>query len=149
MTDARFEDAPAPLRLRAEGADDLAVMAAVLQDAVGKVGDSAFLARRRRFAAVLNRFRWEDHREDRGERVRAGLTVEHVLSARAQGFDPRDAGRVYNLLDLVFEPGEDGAGTLRLVLSGGAQVALDVEALEVTLRDLSQPWPASGKPTHE
>lgn len=148
MTDARFEDAAAPLRLKAETADDLPVIAAVLQDAVGRIGEASFLPKRRRFAAVLNRFRWEDHAPSRAERVRAGLAVEHVLAARAQGFNPADRDRVYALLDMVFDAGEDGAGTLRLILSGGAQVALEVEALEVTLRDLSQPWPAQGTPDH-
>jgi hypothetical protein len=148
MTDARFEDAAAPLRLKAETSEDLAIIAAVLQDAVGRVGDAAFLARRRRFAAVLNRFRWEDHTRDRAERVRVGLAVEHVLAARTQGFAPGEAERVYALLDIVFDPGDDGAGTVRLVLSGGGQIALDVEALEVTLRDLSQPWPAQSTPQH-
>ena len=148
MTDARFEDAARPLRLRAETADDLAVIAAVLQDAVGRLGDAAHLARRHRFVAVLNRFRWENDAQTGAERVRAGLTVAHVLAARTQGIDPRAAQTVYNLLDLAFDAGEDGAGTVRLILSGGAQVALDVEALEVTLDDLSQPWPAQGTPTH-
>lgn len=148
MSDARFEDAAAPLRLKAESPEDLTVIAAILQDAVGRVGDAAFLARKRRFAAVLNRFRWEDQAPSRAERVRVGLTVEHVLSARALGFDPTDRAKVYAVLDMAFDPAGDGAGTVRLILSGGAQVALAVEALEVSLRDLSQPWPAGGTPDH-
>jgi hypothetical protein len=147
--DARFEDAAEPLRLKAESAEDLAVIAAVLQDAVGLVGDAAFLARRRRFAAVLNRFRWEDHGPAKAERVRAGLSVENVRSVRARGFDPSARARPYSVLDLAFDSGEDGAGTLRMVLAGGAQIAFDVEALEVTLQDMSQPWPAQGIPSHD
>ena len=148
MTDARFEDAAGhPLRLKAETTEDLMVMAAVLQDAVGKLADTAWMPKRQRFSAVLNRFRWENGTA-RAERVRSGLSIEHVRQVRALGFDPKDRARVFNLLDLAFEAAEDGAGTLRLVLSGGAEVALDVEALEVTLKDLSQPWPAAGVPGH-
>jgi hypothetical protein len=49
---------------------------------------------------------------------------------------------------LTFEAGEDGAGVLRLVLSGGAEIAIEVEALSVTLTDLSRPWEAKAVPSH-
>jgi len=48
-----------PLRLLAEDADDLAVISAAVQDAVGKVGELSFEREARRFTLVLNRFRWE------------------------------------------------------------------------------------------
>jgi hypothetical protein len=146
MADARFEDAAAhPLRLKAETADDLPVIAAVLQDAVGRVADAAWLPRRHRFALVLNRYRWEAKAP---ERVRCGLMVEHVRRVRALGVGPADKARVWSVLDLAFEAGPDGAGTLRLVLAGGAALALDVEALDVKLDDLSRPWPAAAVPRH-
>lgn len=147
--DARFADAPAPLRLKAETAEDLAVLAAVLQDAVVRVSDTAWMPRRHRFAAVVNRFRWEAHRPGSpGERVRAGLAIEHVRRVRAQGFDPAARDRVLAVLDLSFEQAVDGAGTLSMVLAGGASVVFEVEALEVSVSDLSQPWPARGVPGH-
>lgn len=152
--DARFEDADRPLRLMAETAEDVAVMAAVLQDAVGVVGDAAFLPRRRRFVALLNRFRWEDRaaaeRQGRPyERVRAVLSVENVAAARARGVDVSDRKAVYSLLDLAFEPGEDGAGVLRLRLAGGGDIALTVEAVDLTLVDVARPHVARGLPDHD
>ena len=64
--DARFEDAPLsdkPLRLKAESDDDLAVISSLLQDAVGKSGDIAWMPKKRRLVALVNRFRWrsEEH----------------------------------------------------------------------------------------
>lgn len=153
--DARFADgAETPLRLTAETADDLAVIAALAQDAVGAARDAAWLRRKRRFVAVVNRFRWEDAaRAERArrpyERVRAALTVANALAVRARGIGPDAPDRVYNLLDIAFDAGEDGAGTLRLVLSGGAEIAIEVEALDVSLSDLSRPWEARGAPRHE
>lgn len=153
--DARFADAAGrPLRLMAETAEDLAVIAALAQDAVGRVGDAAFLPRRRRFVAVVNRFRWEDkaaaERARRPyERVRAALTVQGVLSARARGVRLGDTDAVYNLLDMAFEPGEDAAGALLLTLSGGGEIRLEVEALEVTLADISKPWTTDAAPAHD
>ena len=48
-----------PLRLKAEDQDDLTVISAALQDAVGQLGDFSFDARSRRFLMVVNRYRWE------------------------------------------------------------------------------------------
>jgi hypothetical protein len=153
--DARFADgADRALRLMAETPEDLAVMAALAQDAVGRVGDAAFLPKRRRFVAVVNRFRWEDkaaaERARRPyERVRAALTVQNVLSAKARGVRLGDTDAVYNLLDMAFEPGEDAAGALRLTLSGGGEILLAVEALDVALADISKPWTTAAAPAHD
>jgi hypothetical protein len=152
--DARFEDADRPLRLRAEDVEDLAVLSALLQDAVATVGDAAFLPKKRRFVVMVSRFRWEDaplaERAGRAfERVRATLVVENVLSARARGVDLADRAAVLSVLNAVFEPGEDGAGVLRLALAGGGDVALDVEAIDVSLTDVARPHGARGRPEHE
>ncbi|SDZ73251.1 DUF2948 family protein [Rubrimonas cliftonensis] len=153
MADARFEDADRPLRIRAETAEGLPVLAALAQDAVGAVGDARFLPRARRFAALISRFRWEDAEAAKAagrpyERVRAMLVVENVLAARARGLSPAASDAVYNLLSMSFEPAEDGAGELRLALSGGADIVLDVEALEVSLSDVARPHAARGLPEH-
>jgi hypothetical protein len=153
--DARFEDAEQPLRLRAETPEDLAVISALVQDAVVQTGDAAWMPRRRRFAALVNRFRWEDadaaRRQGRPvERVRALLAVDYAQTVRANGIDPRDRELVAVLLALGFEPAAGGAGTLRLYFSGDGEIAVEVEALEVTLTDVTQPYRApSGKtPSH-
>ena len=155
MTDARFEDAAdQPLRLAAEGAEDLRVMAALAQDAVGKVGDGVFMPKKRRFVLQMNRFRWEDKRaaEAAGrpyERVRAALTLENVSTVRSRGVDAFDRDAVWSLLDIAFDEGGDGAGVVRLVLSGDAEIAVSVEAVEATLTDLTRPWEARAAPRHE
>ena len=159
MQDARFADAEPgadarPVRLRAEGEADLRVLAALTQDAVGKVADAAFLGKRRRFVALTNRFRWEgkEAAERAGrpyERVRAALTIGEVLCVKARGVARHAPEAVYCLLDIVWEPGAEGAGVVRLVLSGGAEIAVQVEALDVTLEDVSRPWAAGGCPDHE
>ena len=149
-TDARFEDARAsdrPLRLLAESADDLAVISSLVQDAVGKAGDIAWMPKKRRLVVLVNRFRWEDsagaeqaHRPF--ERVRSAVTVEGVLKVRARGVSPANRDQVFELLAIVFEPAEGCAGTLTLTLAGEAEIAVEVECLELTLADLTRPWAA-------
>lgn len=149
-TDARFEDAPLsdrPLRLRAESADDLAVISSLVQDAVGKSGDIAWMPRKRRLVVLVNRFRWEDSADAEQahrpfERVRSAVTVESVLSVRGRGLDPKRRDQVFELLAIVFEPAEGCAGTLTLTLAGAAEIAVEVECLELTLADLTRPWAA-------
>lgn len=157
MTDARFEDGgEAPLHLVAQDADDLKVISALVQDAVFPVTEMTYDARRRRFALMLNRFRWEDRVQAEAvgrpyERVRSVLVVEDVLSVKSQGFDRGDKDLVLSLMALDFAPGADGTGRLTLVLAGDGALALEVEALEVRLEDVTRPYRApSGKvPVHD
>jgi hypothetical protein len=157
MTDAKFEDGgEAPLRLVAQDTEDLKVIAALVQDAVLPVTELKYDAKRRRFALLLNRFRWEDRVEAEKvgrayERVRSVLVVEDVRKVQSFGFDRAEKDLVLSILSMSFEPGDDGTGRLTLTLAGDGAVALDVEALEVRLDDVTRPYRApSGKvPRHE
>lgn len=154
VEDARFEDgAERPLRLRAEGPEDLAVVSALLQDAVAQTSEITWAPRHRRFSLLLNRFRWEDvpaaERQGRSfERVRAVLAIDSVLSARALGIDPGDRDLVLALLSLGYEPGEDGLGTIRLVFAGDGEIALGVECIDLRLVDVTRPYLARSLPSH-
>jgi hypothetical protein len=150
MTDARFEDAAeGPLRLIARDAEDLQVIAALAQDAVLPASEMRFDRTRRRFAMLLNRYRWEG--PQKGERVQAVLAVEDVMEVKRQGPDPRDPDMVLSLLTLAFVPGEDGTGAVEMTFSGDGALRLSVEALEVTLRDVTRPYraPSGQEPQHE
>ncbi|MFN7053026.1 MAG: DUF2948 family protein [Gemmobacter sp.] len=157
MADARFEDgAESPLWLGAADTEDLKIIGTLVQDAVFPAAEMTWNRSRREFALLLNRFRWEDRaaaeRAGRGyERVRAVLLVRDVQAVRSLGVDRADKDTIFSLLDLTFTPGTDGTGTLVLVLAGDGAIALDVEALDVTLRDVTRPYLApSGKvPDHE
>lgn len=148
--DARFEDAAGtPLRLLAEDAGDLQVISALVQDAVFPATEMRWQPRARRFALLLNRFRWEHHTRtgDREpERVQALMVIDDVRKVASQGLPPQPGDLVLSLLSLAFEPGEDGTGRLTLTLAGDGTIALDVECLSVSLRDVTRPYSApSGK----
>ncbi len=157
MTDARFEDGEdGPLRLVAQDGEGLAVLSALLQDAVFPITEMAFAGKRRRFALLLNRFRWEDRdaaerAKRRYERVQSLLVFEDVLAVQSQGIDRDDADTVLSLLEVKFVSGEDGTGQVVLVLAGDGAIALQVETLDATLRDVSKPYIATSGlvPRHE
>lgn len=151
--DARFEDArEAALNLGALDVDDLQVLSGLAQDAVFPITEMAWSAGERRFALLLNRFRWEDAGAARHapERVQSVLVVRDVLRVASQGIDRADTELVLSLLAITFEPGEDGAGHVLLTLAGDGAIRLEVEALDVTLKDVTRPYVApSGKtPQH-
>ena len=149
MTDATFEDADdAPLRLMVQDAADLQVMAALVQDAVFPITEMTWSKRQHRFALLLNRFRWEDkavaeHEGRPFERVRSLLVFENVLGVRTQGIDREDRDTILSVLSATFVRGKDGAGVVELVLAGDGAVALQVEALEAVLTDVSRPYRAN------
>lgn len=152
--DARFEEGrEAPLHLGALDGEDLQVISSLAQDAVLPITEMSWRPAERRFALLLNRFRWEDDgRERHGpERVQSVLVIDNVLRVASQGLDRRDRDTVLSLLSVSFEPGEDGAGHVLLTLAGDGAVRLTVEALEVMLRDVTRPYraPSGQVPGHD
>src|SRR4029077_14136742 len=84
-------DSSAALKLRAEDADDLAIISACLQDALVAVRDLAFVPQDRTFLMVGNRFRWEgavrrEHGEAAYQRVLCGITFRAVAGVSYIGF---------------------------------------------------------------
>lgn len=155
--DARFEDGgETPLRLKALDADDLAVLSALVQDSIFPAKEMVWKQKERRFAILLNRFRWEDVtaaelRRRPVERVQSVLVIEDVVSVQSQGVNKSDGEMVLSLLSIAFEAGEDGTGHVLLTFAGDGQIRLEVEALEVIVRDVTRPYvaPSRAVPTHK
>lgn len=154
--DARFEDGrEAPLYLGAADPEDLGVLAALVQDSVFTIGDMAWQPRLHRMSLLVNRFRWEDapaaRRRNRPfERVRAVLAFDNVIGVASQGIDRHDRNLVLSLLSVDFEPDGDGGGDVVLTLAGDGGLRMKVEALDVTLRDVTRPYaaPSGRAPDH-
>ncbi|MDK3075786.1 DUF2948 family protein [Sedimentitalea sp. JM2-8] len=148
--DATFEDGrETPLNLGAQDGDDLRVISALAQDAVFPITEMTWQPSRRRFALLVNRFRWEDSARTRhgAERVRSLLVVGDVLNVASQGIDRHDGDLVLSLLSVTFEPGEDGTGHVLLTLAGDGAIRLAVETLDVTLKDVTRPYLAPSRTT--
>lgn len=157
MADARFEDGgDKPLRLKALDADDLAVLSSLTQDAVFPASEMRWDRKARRFALLLNRFRWEDAPNAKigkrsVERVQTVLTIEDVMAVKSQGVQPGDADTIMSLLSVTFTASADGMGRVLLTLSGDGAIAVDVEALELMLADVTRPYiaPSKSVPRHD
>ena len=146
MADARFEDgATRPINLVAQDTDDLAVLSALVQDAVLTAGDMRYQKSKRRFTLLLNRFRWEEGATRSPERVRSLLVFGDVGLVQGQGLERKDPDLVLSLLSLGFAAGADGTGVVTLTFAGDGVLALAVEALDVALKDVTRPYLAPSR----
>ena len=143
------------LRLRAEDAEDLAVISAMVQDALISVKDLTYDRAQRRFTLVANRFRWEGkplnaHNGGSGggpafERRLCALSFADVDTVSYRGFRRRDDECILSLL--AIRPG-DGPGAIDLEFSGNATVRLGVSAIRVYATDIGEAWPTVWQPDH-
>ncbi len=157
------------MKLRAHDADDLATVAACLQDALVSLSDIAYLKSEKRFVMVANRFKWEtgpdgtpapppEPENDASfepsangaatgpvyERVNCGVCLDRVKNVRFRGLDPKRKDKILNLLTLHAE-----RGAVTLVFSGSAAIHLEVSSIRCHLEDLNEPWPTRWRPSHD
>lgn len=138
------------LKLLAEDAEGLGIVAAAVQDALVKPQDIKLDKRSRAFGLEINRFQWEKAGlKAPFFRSRAVLAFSSVLGARQQNM-PRGVDDVLGLLDIKFTPSAEApAGVVTLVFTKNSQVQLDVECIDVTLLDTGTTWPTKRRPDHE
>jgi hypothetical protein len=155
--EAKYTKREAPVpdlpRLIAFDADDLAVIAANLQDALIRVGDMAYIPRSKQFAMVAARFDWVGAAARKTgssccERCRTGLHFGRVLKVSCLGFHHQDEALILNLLDIGFKETAPPAGIVEFIFSAGRALRLHVECLEAEIRDLGVRWKAKSAPVH-
>jgi hypothetical protein len=140
-----------PLRLRAEDAEDLAVISACLQDALVSVRDLAYDRDARSFMLVANRFRWEGGgragERPPFERILCGLAFDAVDGVVYRGFHRTEEDRILCLL-AIRPIAEASGGSIDLEFAAGAKVRLTISEIRCRLRDLGEPWPTRWLPDH-
>ena len=155
--DAGFNDAlDRPLNLGAQDAEDLQVISSLTQDAILTVDDLKWNRAERQLVFLLKRFRWEDvelaKRQGRNpERVQSLLVIQNATGLASQGIDRKQADIVLSLMSLEFLGAEDGVGDLILTFSRDGALKVQVDGLDVALRDVTRPYVAPSKqvPNHD
>jgi hypothetical protein len=155
--DAGFNDAlDRPLNLGAQDAEDLQVISSLTQDAVLTVDDLKWSRAERQLVFLLKRFRWEDvelaKQQGRDpERVQSLLVIQNATGLASQGIDRKQLDIVLSLMSLEFLGAEDGVGDLILTFSGDGALKVQVDGLDVALRDVTRPYVAPSKqvPNHD
>ena len=155
--DAGFNDAlDRPLNLGAQDAEDLQVISSLTQDAVLTVDDLKWNREERQVVFLLKRFRWEDvelaKQQGRDpERVQSLLVIQNATGLASQGIDRKQVDIVLSLMSVEFSGAEDGVGDLILTFSGDGALKVQVDGLDVALRDVTRPYVAPSKqvPNHD
>jgi hypothetical protein len=151
-----------PLKIIARDAEDLAVVAACLQDALIPLNEMRYLPEERRFIMVANRFRWEravqggqepapatdasfESDEDFGalQRTNAGICIDRVLAVRSRNIDRSKPDDFLSLLSLQLD-----GNKLSFLFAGGGAIQVEIEALALYLSDLGKAWPTQWRPEH-
>ena len=137
---------PGKLKLRAEDAEDLAVLSAFLQDALVPVAEMVFLPDEQRFILVANRFMWERPPVDKKghcERTLTGIAFDAVTAVQVRGFERNEGDRILQVLALRAEP-----GAIIFEFSGADAMRLEVGRILCHLEDIGEPWPTPWRPRH-
>ena len=112
-----------------------------------RVSDVRYLSKTRQFVLVANRFAWEQ--QPTAERRRTGVHFEHVLNVKQQGLAGLDGGEILSLLSITFEDTKAPEGTITLTFSAGRSIKLQVEYLDLQLKDLGGAWATDHTPAHD
>ena len=136
------------LRLRAEDAEDLAVISACVQDALVSVRGLAYDPEARSFMLVANRFRWEaakggDGQPGRLERTLCAIAFAEVENVVYRGFQRSEEDRILSLLAIRPAP-----GSIDLEFAGDATIRLGTARVSCLARDFGEPWPTARQPDH-
>ncbi len=131
------------VRLRAEDVEDLAVIAALLQDARISLREMVFDPEERSFIAAFTRYRRELQADptscDGLTEVQSALRVDCVEAVKHRQLDPDDLDRELSLLTIATAPGDRHLFHLELVFDEGVQIQLRSDCIDALLEDFGEP----------
>jgi len=139
------------LKLKAIDASEVEILSAAMEGAITSPGELGYSSKSRQFTMTASRFMWEAFSSSapkQGSRIRTGLFVTDILSARRQNM-PADPETVLELLSITAKAGEDGLAELLISFAGGPSISLNVECVEITLTDAGEAWQTDVIPAHD
>ena len=156
-----MHDRAGKLRLLARDEADVAVVSALLQDAIIPGADMEFNRKTNQFIIVANRFCWEISPLDGvkssdgkpvHERRLCGICIGHVAAVKHHNWPDMRQDALFNLLALrhidMAEQAGEGVG-LQFEFSGGSSLRLLTDEIDITLADLDAGHPTSLQPAHD
>jgi hypothetical protein len=132
-----------PVKLRAEDVEDLAVLAALLQDARITLREMVFDPEEKSFIAAFLRYRRElqpDPTSCEGltER-RCALRFDCIASVKHRNLDAADLDRELSLLTVATAPGDRHLFHIELIFDDSVQIQLRTDCIDALLEDFGAP----------
>ena len=138
------------VRLQATDVEDLAVIAAFLQDARTCVAEMAYEPEAKRFAVAFIRYRRERHpdpaRPGEWTECSAALVFEDVAGVRYRGIDEQARLAELNLLTIATEPSRTKSLFIDLMFAGLGAIRLEGPGVRARLADFGDPVPCQISP---
>ncbi|MFA6280684.1 MAG: DUF2948 family protein [Bdellovibrionales bacterium] len=146
-----------PLKLMARDAEDIQVMAAVLQDAIAPTCDMVYHPVEKNFVMVVQRFKWDGVQDGAPiiplpaneeeacsfERINCALDIDGVEAVQFTGINPNDPAAMLDLLTISYE-----APYLQFLFAGEGRMRLKLADWGLKLRDFGESWPTTHCPRH-
>ena len=157
----KMHDLAGNLRLLARDEDDVAVVSALLQDAIIPGADMEFKRKTNQFFIVANRFCWDIQPLDGvtstdgkpvHQRRLCGICIRHVTAVQHHNWLDRRQDALFNLLALRYVDMAKYTGdgvVLQFEFSGGSSLRLLTDDIDITLADLDAGHPTSLQPAHD
>ena len=149
------------LRLLARDEDDVAVVSALLQDAIIPGADMEFKRKTNQFFIVANRFCRDIQPLDGvtssdgkpvHQRRLCGICIRHVTAVQHHNWPDMRQDALFNLLALRYVGMAKHTGdgvVLQFEFSGGSSLRLLTDVIDITLADLDAGHPTSLQPAHD
>ena len=138
------------VRLRAEDVEDLAVIAALLQDARAPLRETAYDPKERRFMAAFTRFRRElpyDAATCAGlTECPSALIFDCIDAVRHRGLEQASMDEPLTLLTIATEPGDKRLFNIDLLFDEGCEIRLASDCIDCHLEDFGEAVPAARTP---
>ena len=151
----RKEENYKKLSLVAQNEEDLVVISTLCQDSIIKVANIKWAKKSKRFYLLINRFCWElndlsKKKSSNMLRINSIMSFNSVLSVKSAGIQQNNNIDITSLLTINYNFFNFEKQAIDLIFSGNSQITLNIECIDVFLKDISEPFEGttSKQPKH-
>ena len=143
------------LSLIAQNEEDLVVISTLCQDSIIKIANIKWAKKSKRFYLLINRFCWElndlsKKKSSNMLRINSIMSFNSVLSVKSAGIQQNNNSDITSLLTINYNFFNFEKQAIDLIFSGNSQISLNIECIDVFLKDISEPFEGttSKQPKH-
>ena len=151
----RKEENYKKLSLIAQNEEDLVVLSTLCQDSIIKIANIKWAKKSKRFYLLINRFCWElndlsKKKSSNMLRINSLMSFNSVLSVKSAGIQQNNNSDITSLLTINYNFFNFEKQAIDLIFSGNSQISLNIECIDVFLKDISEPFEGttSKQPKH-
>ena len=151
----RKEENYKKLSLIAQNEEDLVVISTLCQDSIIKIANIKWAKKSKRFYLLINRFCWElndlsKKKSSNMLRINSIMSFNSVLSVKSAGIQQNNNSDITSLLTLNYNFFNFEKQAIDLIFSGNSQISLNIECIDLFLKDISEPFEGttSKQPKH-